>query len=147
MLENCYKVDISDNYEIFEFISEGPRGSVTKVVKYTEINIKGYYNLGFGDKDPLTSQINDLAVTNNEDSQKVLSTVAATIYVFTGLHPDSTIIATGSTQARTRLYQMGISNNLDTVNKDFIVFGLVNEEWEPFRKKVTYDAFLVRRKL
>lgn len=146
MFDNRYDVKVSDDFSAFEFDSIGPKGVVKKVVRYTEINIKGFYNLGFGDKDPQTGFISDITVTNNKDSMKVLATVAATLYAFIDSHPASTIIATGSTEARTRLYRMGISNNLYEIEKDFIVFGLTENNWEPFRKNVTYAAFLVRQK-
>ena len=38
------------------------------------------YNLAFGDKDLLTGDIDDLAVTNNGDTDKVLVTVVAALY-------------------------------------------------------------------
>ena len=147
MIDERYDVKTSPGVEAFEFDSVGPRGVVNKVVSYTEINIKNFYNLGFGDKDALTGFISDLSVTNNNDSKKVLATVAATLYAFTDNHPGATIIATGSTEARTRLYRMGISNNLTEIEKDFIILGLTETDWEPFRKNVTYGAFLVHRKL
>ncbi len=124
MLNNYYHVDTSPDLLTFEFVSVGPKGSITKVVRYKEINIKGFYNLGFGDKDPITGYISDLTVTNNNDSQKVLATVALTLYAFTANYPDATIIAAGSTEVRTRLYRMGITNNLKDIEKDFIVYGL-----------------------
>ena len=147
MLTNYYKVETSPDFQTFEFVSKGRKGNVTKVVRYSEINVKGFYNLGFGDKDPITGFLSDLSVTNNGDSQKVLATVAATLYAFTDKHPNATVIATGSTQARTRLYRMGITNNLNAIEKDFVVFGLTETNWELFRKNITYGAFLVRRKL
>jgi hypothetical protein len=52
MIYNCYLFESSPDLLTFEFDSIGPKGIVTKVVRYTEINIHGYYNLGFGDKDP-----------------------------------------------------------------------------------------------
>lgn len=72
--------------------------------------------------------------------------MAATLYTFANEHPEATIIATGSTEARTRLYRMGITNNLEEIEKDFIVMGLTETDWEVFRKNITYGAFLVRRK-
>ncbi len=147
MIDDRYDVRTSPDVEAFEFDSIGPRGTVRKVVRYTEINIKSFYNLGFGDKDPLTGFISDLSVTNNNDSKKVLATVAATLYAFTDSHRGAIIIATGSTEARTRLYRIGIANNLTAIEEDFIILGLTATNWEPFRKNVTYGAFLVRRKL
>ena len=147
MLDNYYEVETSPDFQTFEFISTGLRGDIIKVVRYSEINVKGFYNLGFGDKDPITGFLSDSTVTNNGDSQKVLATVAATLYAFTDYHPEATVIATGSTQARTRLYRMGIANNLKAIEKDFTIFGLTAATWEPFRKDITYGAFLVSRKL
>ena len=132
--------------QTFEFVSSGPKGDITKVVRYSPINVKGYYNLGFGDKDPLTGYLSDLSVTNNGDSQKVLATVAATLYTFTARYPEASVLATGSTEARTRLYRMGITNNLAAIEQDFEVLGLRDETWEFFRKETPYGAFLVRRK-
>ena len=147
MLDDRYDVKTAPDLTSFEFDSVGPKGTVSKVVRYTEINLRSFYNLGFGDKDELTGFVSDLTVTNNNDSQKVLATVAATLYAFMEAYPDATVIATGSTEARTRLYRMGIANNLETIGADFEVLGLTAEsEWEPFRKNTTYGAFLVTRK-
>ena len=148
MQEDRYKVETSFDLNIFEFTSEGPKGRIEKVVVYSEINLKNVYNLAFGDKDPFTGFLNDLTVTNNGDSQKVLATVAATLYAFTDEKPEVSIIATGSTVARTRLYRMGITNNLESIQQDFYIYGLTDKKnWEAFRKNITYGAFLVRRKL
>jgi uncharacterized protein DUF6934 len=69
----------------------------------------GYFNLGFGDLNKATGKIDDLAVTDNQDRKKVLATVAATLLEFTRQFPDAAVYATGSTPARTRLYQIGIT--------------------------------------
>lgn len=145
-MDTRYESNASEGSTTFEFVSEGPKGSITKIVRYNEINLKGFYNLGFGDEDAITGYVSDTRVTNNNDSQKVLATVAATLYVFTNEYPEATVIATGSTEARTRLYRMGIANNLEAIERDFIVLGLSTEGWQPFQRGVTYGAFLVRRK-
>ena len=57
------------------------------------------------------------------------------------------IFVTGSTKARTRLYRMGISNNLEDLKGDFEIFVLVGEkDWQPFQKHIEFEAFLVKRK-
>lgn len=146
MLDNRYHIDSSPDFLDFEFISVGPKGAVMKVLRYREINVKGIYNLGFGDKETDSGFLNDLSVTNNSDSQKVLATVARTLYLFTDRYPNAIVIASGSTYARTRLYRMGITNNLNAIEKDFSVSGLTDTDWEHFRKSITYHAFAVRRK-
>ena len=81
-----------------------------------------------------------------ESSQKVLATVAATLFVFTDHYPEASVIAIGSTLARTRLYRIGITNNLEAIEKAFTIFGLKNNSWHKFSKGVEYNAFLVKRK-
>lgn len=141
MLDDRYDVKTAPDLTSFEFDSVGPKGTVSKVVRYVEINLHGFYNLGFGDKDEMTGFVSDLTVTNNNDSQKVLATVAATLYAFTEAYPDATVIATGSTEARTRLYRMGIVNNLETIEQDFEVLGLTAANaWEPHSVKTQPTA-------
>jgi hypothetical protein len=140
-----YPLKAEKSLMIFEFISEGPNGNIHKIVQYSETNLKGFYNLGFGDKNE-QGQIDDEVITNNNDSQKVLATVASTVYVFTDKYPDAWIYATGLTRARTRLYRMGITNNLIEIQKDFHVYGLKDSKWQKFKKDLENDAFLVNRK-
>jgi len=130
----------------FEFISEGPKGLIHKLVRYQLTNLKGIYNLAFGDKDLTTGEIDDTVISNNEDSEKVLATVVATVYAFTEKYPDTWIYATGSTKSRTRLYRMGITRFLSEVYEDFEVLGERNGDWEAFQRDVEYESFLVRRK-
>ncbi|MEJ7681298.1 MAG: hypothetical protein WKG06_26305 [Segetibacter sp.] len=97
------------------------------MVIYSETDTRNFYNLGFGDKDE-TGNIDDKVVTNNGDSEKVLATVASTLYTFTDKFPEAMIFVTGSTKARTRLYKIGISNYIEEIEVDFEVFGLVDEQ-------------------
>lgn len=146
MIENKYEVEFGADSRVFEFDSEGPKGKIRKIVQYSDTHLKGFYNLGFGDKNTLNNSINDLIVTNNSDSQKILATVAATLFVFTDHYPDAYVLAAGSTLARTRLYRIGITNNLEQIKKDFFIYGLKQNDWEEFKKDVTYEVFLVKRK-
>ena len=125
-----YNYRSESSLQFYEFISEGPKGLIKKMVIYTETTTENVYNLGFGDYDESTNGINDLSVTNNGDSLKVLATVASTVYAFTERHPNSWILATGSTSVRTRLYRMGITNNLTEIKADFIVLGYTKNDGE-----------------
>ena len=140
-----YEIEAEDSLQVFEFISEGPKGSIPKLIKFSETTLKGFYNLAFGDKDLLTGEIDDKVVSNNGDSEKVLATIVSAVYAFTDQENEAWIYATGSTPARTRLYRMGITKYLEEVKQDFNVFGLLNGEWENFEKDVDYTAFLARR--
>lgn len=142
-----YLYKTEDKFTIFEFISVGPKGSIKKMVEYTETATKDVYNLGFGDYDEITNSINDLSVTNNGDSLKVLATVASTVYAFFEKHPNSFILATGSTNVRTMLYRMGIANNLAEITADFVVYGFSDKgNWEGFKFGQDYEAFLITKK-
>jgi hypothetical protein len=146
-IEDRYEVLIDDTVSLFEFISEGKRGEIKKVVRYSETNLKGMYNLGFGDYDEGTGLINDKIVTDNGDSEKVLATVAATVWAFIESYPKAYIILIGSTPARTRLYRMGIAKYLDKISEDFEVQGLQNSSWKKFVPNGNYTAFLIKRKI
>jgi hypothetical protein len=98
-----YLYKTEGEFTIYEFVSEGPNGRIAKMVEYTETATEGVFNLAFGDYDEITNSINDLSVTNNGDSLKVLATVASTVYAFFNKHPNAYIVATGSTNVRTRL--------------------------------------------
>lgn len=142
-----YEYKTEDKLLLFEFTSEGPRGNVKKIVEYSRTSVKGVYNLAFGDYDESSGEINDTCISNNGDSQTILATVASTVYAFTGHYPGAWVYATGSSPARTRLYRMGISNNLREIKSDFEIYGLNEENWELFQKGIEYKAFMVRRKL
>lgn len=114
------------------------------MVEYQQTNDENVYNLAFGDYDDNAKMIDDLSVTNNGDSLKVLATVASTVYAFRQKHPGAWIVATGSTSVRTRLYRMGITNNLAEISQDFFISGFTkNEKWEEFLMGEDYEAFLV----
>ena len=140
-----YPLTIGETSMVFEFISEGLNGKISKLVVYRETNLHNLYNLGFGDKNDKTGNIDDVIITNNGDSQKVLATAAATLLHFMDKYPDAMVYITGTTKSRTRLYRIGITNNLEMIKMDFDVFGQRYDGWEVFRKGVDYDAFLVKR--
>ncbi|HET6254986.1 MAG TPA: hypothetical protein VFE32_12975 [Puia sp.] len=106
----------------------------------------GLFNLAFGDWSEEYEILDDYARTNNGDRDKVLATVAFTAIDFTDQYPNTLIYLKGSTPARTRLYQMGIGNNLQEINKNFEIRGYYSKKWEPFISGRNYEAFLAQRK-
>ena len=146
MEKERYELKDIDKAMVFEFTSIGPKGEIPKLVIYTKTNNARLYNLAFGDKDINTGDIDDLVITDNKDSPKVLATVASTIYAFTKRHPRAFVFVKGSTKARTRLYQIGIPNNLAEITTDFAVLGEKEGTWEHFEKNTAYDAFLITLK-
>jgi len=140
-----YTYKINENFLDYEFSSVGPKGHIKKVVRFTQIS-NNVFNLAFGDMDEETGQISDIIITNNNNSRKVLATVAATVHDFTLQYPDVWIVAKGSSLAGTRLYRMGITNHWNEIITDFEVFGLKESTWESFERRRDDEAFLVRRK-
>ncbi|MBW8334695.1 MAG: hypothetical protein K0M40_21950 [Prolixibacteraceae bacterium] len=141
-----YELKSGEELEVFEFVSIGTKGKITKLVQYTPTNYKDLYNLGFGDKNAETGEVDDNVISNNGDGEKVLATVVATLYAFTDKHPEIMVYATGSTESRTRLYRMGITKFINDVETDFEIFGELDEGREEFKKDIVYKGFLVKRK-
>jgi hypothetical protein len=82
-----YELKAGRNLTTFEFLSEGPKGKIIKLVQFQQMNLPNLYNLAFGDLNPLTGQFDDKIITDNGDSEKVLATVVAAVYAFTGQYP------------------------------------------------------------
>ncbi len=145
-----YKFQTNESFLDFEFESTGPNGRIKKVVRFTPRNASGrtYFNLGFGDWNEVEGRIDDSSTSNNQDTQKVLATVAATVLEFTAVYPDMPVYARGSTPARTRLYQMGISANLAQIEPILEIYALKKGgDWEPFQTGTNYEAFMAWRKI
>lgn len=142
-----YEIESSIGSKYFEFISSGINGNIVKVVKYIPLpNQEGIFNLGFGDKNIESGELDDLVVSNNGDTEKVLATVALTIYEFFKEHPLATVYLKGSTQSRTRLYQISISKFIEQISNEFDVYGELENEFERFKKNVSYKGFLIQQK-
>jgi hypothetical protein len=139
-----YPIAANDEYS-YLFFSDGSKGKIVKRVIYSHIG-RSLYNLGFGDWNEESRQLNDFSRTNNGDRDKVLVTVAFTALDFTSKIPDAQIFVEGSTSARTRLYQMGIGYNLLEIKIHFEVFGFLLNRWEPFEPGTNYESFLIKRK-
>jgi hypothetical protein len=140
-----YPLITSDDLFMYEFYSEGSRGTIKKTVIYSQIE-GNLFNLGFGDWNEELKGLDDSSRSNNGDRDKVLATVAFTAIDFTNKFPGVQIFAEGSTIARTRLYQMGIGDNLVEISAIFKVDGFFEAYWEPFQKGRNYEALLIKRK-
>lgn len=141
-----YPLKAESSLTVFEFISEGPNGLIRKIVQFQETNRSNLYNLAFGDKDSKTGVVDDMAVSDNADTEKVLATVVAAVYAFLDKYPDAFIYATGSTTARTRLYRMGIKRFYNEMIQDFEIYGQIGDEFYEFEPGKDYTGFLAHRK-
>lgn len=142
-----YQIENNINSIYFEFVSKGNKGSIVKVIKYTKINHDPLvYNLGFGDKNLSIDTIDDIAISNNGDTERVLATVAFTIYAFYEEYPDANVYLSGSTASRTRLYQINIAKFYDLISRDFVIYGELVTGFERFQKGVNYNGFFIIKK-
>ncbi len=141
-----YHLKSDPDFAVFEFVSVGTKGAVRKLIHFQSTYTPGLYNLAFGDKNLETGEIDDLAVTNNGDTDKVLATVVGALYIFLDKNPDALVYATGSTSARTRLYRMGITRFHDQLREDLSIYGRVGKDFHPFEPAAEYEGFLAQRK-
>ncbi len=145
-IEDRYEIDNNYLDSIFEFKSTGKKGEITKIVRFDKTGIGNVFNLGFGDKDLKNGILDDKVISDNGDFEKVLATVASTVYSFTQNKPNSVIIIRGTNKARVRLYQIGISKYFEKIYEDFEVYGLTETDWQPFIRNTRYRGFLLQRK-
>lgn len=141
-----YHLKSEETLTVFEFISEGTKGVIRKLIHFQPTSQPGLYNLAFGDRHPDTGEIDDLAISSNGDTEKVLGTVVAALYAFFDYHPDALVYATGSTSARTRLYRMGITRFYEDMQRDFYLYGLTEQGFTKFEIDKDYSGFLAQRK-
>ncbi len=139
------------NSTLYHFVSKGRR-RIDKAVEFAPIPFGNLYNLAFGDL-LVNGDIDDLAISNNGDILKLLSTIIYIVKNFTKDNPAAKIYFKGSPLERTALYQRIIKNYISDFKKEFVVAVLVNVAAE--LNEVDFDpkhknqcvAFFVKRKL
>ncbi len=141
-----YHLKSDNTLTYFEFISVGSKGAIRKIIEFQATSSSGLYNLAFGDKNPETGELDDLAISNNGDTQKVLGTVVAALYAFFDRNPKAIVYATGSTPVRTRLYRMGITKFYDEIQNDFYLYGRIGDKLYVFETGIEYEGFIAQRK-
>ncbi len=75
-----------------------------------------------------------------------MATVVAAVYAFFDKHPKAYIYATGSSDARTRLYRIGITKFYEQMMPDFYLYRQVGDEFYEFEIGNEYKGFLAQRK-
>lgn len=143
---NKYEFFVSQDYLEYVFYSVGPKGNIKKGIRYSKISDTPItYNLAFGDID-MSGALDDVVISNNQDRDIILATVAGSIHLFCNHHGNHFLYVEGSTPSRTRLYQMSIAKFWNDIREDFDVFGFTDEQWSPFHRLINYEAFLIKRK-
>lgn len=128
----------------FYFKSVGHQ-TLTKKVEFQPMPFNGFYNLALGDVDE-NGEIDIYSVSNNGDMHKVLATVIQIVAVFLAANPDTVIFVQGSTEERTRLYQIVIGRELQLFNDRFLIAGYNGVAFEEFQRGRIYTAFAISLK-
>ena len=144
MSKEMYNVESGEDHLTYTFYSDGTKGRILKIVLYQPV-YEDLYNLAFGDANGEGFEFDDFIRTNNQDTDKVLATVASTLYDFFDHYNGALVIAQGGTHSRTRLYRRYLTAFLETINSDFMLYGELEGELERFRKGVDYQSFLIRK--
>ena len=130
---------------LFPFQSIGIHGIVEKAVLFIPTGAENEYNVSFGDLDYDRELLDDEAVTNNGDTDRVLHDVGKIVLQFLRENPDAIITATGSTPSRNRLYRRAISKLLEEFGKVCRIDGLKSDGWIIFNSNEDFLAFIIRR--
>ncbi len=144
-----YELEKSLDGLAYEFYSNGPKGRLRKEIWFQHVPELGrnVYNLAFGDHDPSTNRIDDKVVSNNGDRELVLHTVADALVDFLEKRPFAFVLIRGSSMSRIRLYQIGIAYFWHAINDRYEVLGKNNELWQPFKRGISYEEFVVFKKI
>lgn len=140
-----YRLTVSEDRLFYEFYSIGPKGLIPKVIIYQKIG-DNIYNLAFGDVDRTDSLLDDLVVTDNKDTEKVILTVAYSVFDFFAKYESAIILVKGSSHSRTRLYRRYISIFMDVIAEKFILLGELKGNIERFERNKDYTSFLIFKK-
>lgn len=138
-----YPVKSQPDKKRFEFVSEGPKGEILKVVLFEQVG-RNAYNIAFGDWDSMNETFHTRVRSNNGDRDKVLATVASVVAEFMESNADARIFAVGETVAKTRLYQMGINRHLKEISMLYKIEGWNGYRWEDFDTRKNYSAFRLK---
>ncbi len=112
---------------MFTFVSKG-KMDIDKVIVFDKIDqtisipgvgVKTAYNLGFGDYDKTTQDVDDKTNSNNGDMRIIFNTVINTIPLFFHQNPDSALFVSGSEEKRTKVYCHYVSKNFETYSQQF----------------------------
>ncbi len=139
-----YTYEKEPDHWSFYFKSTGNR-ILTKKVEFQRLRSADFYNLALGDVDE-EGKMDIYSVSNNGDMYKVLSTVIQIITFFLDTNPDAVVFIQGSTEERTRLYQIAIARELHHFKECFFIAGYNGVTFELFQRERSYTAFAISLK-
>ncbi|WP_394335247.1 DUF6934 family protein [Flavobacterium hercynium] len=131
---------------------------ITKIVSISPVDKSlNWYNVGFGnfENNGDVIVVNDLAETNNNDYDEVLSTVFMCILHFFNSNPDCTILFFGNTLHKHRLYKQKISSNISSLEQYLDISGgkikevitIIEKKQTIFRKEKKHERTIREKDL
>jgi len=133
-------LEISKDFSVIDFISEGKKGSIPKRIEFTPTELKHVYNLAFGDVNE-NGELDDSITSDNGDRNRILATVASVVQAYTIKYPERWIAFSGSTKERTRLYRMAMGLNFEELSAKFDIYVYGQNGIVPFSKNMEINVF------
>ena len=136
---------MSEDATFYEFGSIGEEKVVCKQVKFSPSQIPDFYWLALVDvlED---GSVSDSSGPRQGDVEKVLATVLQTMLAFFKKYPTASVAFSGSTDTRTRLYNMAIVRDLNNARDTFLIQGYVDGLFEEYTPGRRYAGFAVSLK-
>jgi len=145
-----YPFERENNELQFSFISINSEGEnrVIKIIAYDIINKDKaiYYNLGFGDLNLETGEVDNESESNNGDMRKIFSTVVSTLPYFFEVHPTKKVHLDGSSSIRKRYYHKLVRDYYERIKEHYLVEGCLDGKIELFVPGTEYDFILISLK-
>ncbi|WP_341842046.1 DUF6934 family protein [Chitinophaga caseinilytica] len=135
----------------FDFESEGEHGFIRKRVEFNRLK-PDEFNVGFGDLDA-EGTLDDLKESNNGDLLKVFATIIKVMEDFLEIYPKASLLFTGSTQQRTRIYSMILKRYFPRFSRKYEITVLNNMSALNFElpydpeKEIPVATFRIRKKV
>lgn len=144
MITQFYSYSSHNNQKLYFFQSIGVKGTIIKVVKFSQIS-PGRYNLGLADFEK--GRLVEDVISNNFDVLKVFATVAAIIKHFTQQNPQRFIVILAIEERRSRVYNAIFSRKALEITEEFFIWGInFDDSEEFFIPETAYKGFIVKRK-
>lgn len=144
MTHPFYDFTVYDEAHRFEFDSIGKK-VIPKVIVLSSTDLPRIYSLTLANL-LADGSLDDTTVSDNGDMEKILATVFQCMAAFLDDHPTSIVAFAGSSESRTRLYQIAIARELEEASNRFNIWGLTQDVIEPFQRSKAYDGFMVSLK-
>ena len=145
MIEDSYEFEpISPLGRLFTFESIGRKGRITKAVHFKLVS-ENRFNLGLADFE--NGRFEYERLSENEDSWKVLNTVARITLHFAAQNPTFEIQIRADEPKRLRLYNTIFRHYQTRIAPHFSVFGLLKTGGrEVFNPNHAYVGFILKSK-